>query len=136
MLVVMQPFNAPEAAAKVAEKILAASIAGHENNFTKAAAMLTEAVTSEDAMVYNEPRDWLLPARQYLGYALLHAGSAARAEKIFKEDLVDNPDNHWTLFGLYHALQQQKKKAEATAIKKQFDKAFEGADILPGTGFF
>ena len=136
MLVVMQPFNAPEAAAKVAEKILAASIAGHENNFTKATALLTEAVTSEDAMIYNEPRDWLLPARQYLGYALLHAGSAARAEKIFKEDLVDNPDNHWTLFGLYQALQQQKKKAEATAIKKQFDTAFEGADILPGTGFF
>ena len=136
MLVVMQPFNAPEAAAKVAEKILAASIAGHENNFAKATALLTEAVTSEDAMVYNEPKDWLLPARQYLGYALLHAGSASRAEKIFKEDLVDNPDNHWTLFGLYQALQQQKKKAQATTIKKQFDNAFEGADILPGTGFF
>ncbi len=136
MLVVMQPFNAPEAAAKVAEKILAASIAGHENNFAKAIALLSEAVTSEDALIYNEPRDWLLPARQYLGYALLHAGNTSMAEKMFKEDLVDNPDNHWTLFGLYQTLQQQKKKAEATTIKKQFDKAFEDADILPGTGFF
>jgi tetratricopeptide (TPR) repeat protein len=87
-------------------------------------------------MVYNEPKDWLLPARQYLGYVLLHGGSAAEAIKIFKEDLVENPNNHWTLYGLYKALQQQKKKAEATAIKKQFDRAFEGADILPGIGFF
>ena len=136
MLVVMQPFNAPEAAAKVAEKILAASIATHENNFTKATALLTEAVTGEDAMIYNEPKDWLLPAREYLGYALLKAGNAGRAEKIFKEDLVDNPDNHWTLYGLYQALQQQKKMPEATSVKKQFDKAFEGADILAGSGFF
>ena len=136
MQVVMQPFNAPEAAAKVAEKILAASIAGHEKDFTKAIALLKEAVTSEDAMIYNEPKDWLLPAKQYLGYALLHAGNAAGAAKIFKEDLVDNPDNHWALFGLYHALQQQKKNAAATAIKIQFNKAFEGADILPGIGFF
>ena len=136
MLVVMQPFNAPEAAAKVAEKILVASIAIRDNNFTKATALLTEAVTAEDAMIYNEPKDWLLPAREYLGYALLKAGNAARAEKIFKEDLLDNPDNHWTLFGLYQALQQQKKMQEATAVKKHFDKAFEGADILAGSGFF
>jgi tetratricopeptide (TPR) repeat protein len=136
MLVVMQPFNAPEAAAKVAEKILVASIAIRDNNFTKATALLTEAVTAEDAMIYNEPKDWQLPAREYLGYALLKAGNAARAEKIFKEDLLDNPDNHWTLFGLYQALQQQKKMQEATAVKKHFDKAFEGADILAGSGFF
>ena len=87
-------------------------------------------------MIYNEPKDWQLPAREYLGYALLKAGNAARAEKIFKEDLLDNPDNHWTLFGLYQALQQQKKMQEATAVKKHFDKAFEGADILAGSGFF
>jgi len=136
MQVVMQPFNAPIAAAKVAEKILAASIAGQQKDHAKATILLTEAVLNEDAMIYNEPRDWLLPARQYLGYALLHGGNAGRAEKIFKEDLVDNPDNHWTLYGLYRALTEQKKNAEATAIKKQFDKAFAGADILPGTGFF
>ncbi len=136
MLVVMQPFNAPEAAAKVAEKILAAAIATHENDFTKAAALLTEGVTREDAMIYNEPKDWLLPAREYLGYALLKAGNASRAEKMFKEDLMDNPDNHWTLYGLYQSLQQQKKMQEATIVKKQFDKAFEGADVLAGSGFF
>ena len=133
MLVVMKPFNAPADAAKVAEKILAGIIAGQENNFTAAIQLLNEAVVNEDAMIYNEPKDWLLPAREYLGTALLKAGDAAKAATIFKEDLKENPDTHWALYGLYKALNKQKKTAEAAAVKKQFDKAFKGADILPGS---
>ena len=133
MLVVMEPFNAPADAAKVAEKILAGIIAGQENNFTAAIQLLNEAVVNEDAMIYNEPKDWLLPAREYLGTALLKAGDAAKATTIFKEDLKENPDTHWALYGLYKALNKQKKTAEAAAVKKQFDKAFKGADILPGS---
>ncbi len=132
MQVVMQPFNSPEDAAKVAEKILAGTIAEQENDFKTAIELLKEAVVNEDAMIYNEPKDWLLPAREYLGKALLKAGYAENAEKIFKEDLRENPDNHWALYGLYQTLLKQKKNAAATVIKKQFDKAFEGADILPG----
>ena len=84
-------------------------------------------------MIYDEPKDWLLPAREYLGTALLKAGDAAKAATIFKEDLKENPDTHWALYGLYKALNKQKKTAEAAAVKKQFDKAFKGADILPGS---
>ena len=133
MLVVMEPFNAPADAAKVAEKILAGIIAGQENNFTAAIQLLNEAVVNEDAMIYDEPKDWLLPAREYLGTALLKAGDAAKAATIFKEDLKENPDTHWALYGLYKALNKQKKTAEAAAVKKQFDKAFKGADIIPGS---
>ncbi len=132
MLVVMQPFNAPVDAAKVAEKILAGIIAGQQNNFTKAIQLLNEAVANEDALIYNEPKDWLLPAREYLGNILLKSGNAIDASKNFKEDLKENPHNHWALYGLYQALKKQKKTAGATVIKKQFDKAFEGADISPG----
>ena len=132
MLVVMQPFNAPADAAKVAEKILAGVIAQKENNFSKAILLLKEAVVNEDALIYDEPKDWLLPAREYLGNALLNAGNAVMAEKIFKEDLKENPHNHWALHGLYQALNKQKKTADALRIKKQFDKAFAGADIAPG----
>lgn len=132
MLVVMQPFNAPVDAAKVAEKILAGVIAEKENNFTKAIQLLKEAVVNEDALIYDEPKDWLLPAREYLGKALLNAGNAVMAEKIFKEDLKENPNNHWALYGLYQALNKQKKNTDALLIKKQFHKAFAGADIFPG----
>ena len=132
MQVVMEPFNAPVAAAKVAEKILAGVIAEKENDFDKAIALLTEAAASEDALIYTEPRDWLLPARQYLGDALLKTGRAEKAAVIFKEDLKENPNNHWSLYGLYQSLKKQKKNSEAINVKKQFDKAFEGNDITEG----
>ena len=132
MLMVMQPFNAPADAAKVAEKILAGVIALKENDFAKAITFLYDAVTNEDALIYNEPKDWLIPAREYLGDALLKSGNAANAATIFKEDLKENPHNHWALYGLYQALKQQKKTAEALNIKKQFDKAFADADIAMG----
>jgi len=133
MSVIMEPFNSPLAAAKVAEKILAGVIAEQEKNFTNAIAILTEAVTLEDQLIYNEPRDWLLPSREYLGNALLHAGNFAKAEIIFKEDLKENPATHWSLYPLYQCLLKQHKKAEATSIKTTLDKAFEGADITAGT---
>ena len=136
MLVVMQPFNAPADAAKVAINILNGSIALQENNVTIAIQLLNEAVINEDAMIYNEPKDWLLPAREYLGQALLKIRDYKKAEIIFKEDLKENPNNHWSLNGLYQSLKQQKKTAEAIIIKKQFEKAFEHADIIPGVLLF
>ncbi|MFT3679596.1 MAG: hypothetical protein QM791_04950 [Ferruginibacter sp.] len=131
--VVMQPFNAPYAAAKVAEKILEGRLAELQNDNVKAIELFTAAAANEDALIYQEPRDWLLPARHYLGNALLKSGNAAKAEKAFREELRDNPNNHWSLYGLYKALVMQKKAAPAAGIKKQFEKAFEGADIKQAT---
>ncbi len=136
MLVVMAPYNAPADATKVAVKILEGIIAAKQNDYTNAIRLLNEGVLLEDAMVYNEPKDWLLPAREYLGAVLLQSGNASKAATIFEEDLKENPDNHWALYGLFQALQQQKKTAAARAVKKQFDKAFENADIVPGVIFF
>ena len=122
MLVVMQPFNSPEAAANVAAKLLEGVIAEQANDLTTAAAALKQAVKSEDALIYNEPRDWLLPVRPYLGAILLKAGSYAEAEKIFKADLQQNPNNHWGLAGFHQALQKQSKNREAFVAKKQLEK--------------
>ncbi|MEO5894036.1 MAG: hypothetical protein ABIQ31_27510, partial [Ferruginibacter sp.] len=58
----------------------------------------------------------------YLGAALLKSGLFLKAENIFKEDLKENPNNHWSLRGLYEALQKQKKYARAIIVKKQLDK--------------
>ncbi len=136
MLLVMAPYNAPADATKVAVKILEGIIVAKQNDFTTAIRLLSEGVVNEDKMIYNEPKDWLLPARQYLGTVLLQSGNASKAADIFKEDLKENPNNHWSLYGLYQALQKQKKTAAAKVIKNQFDKAFENADIEPGVVLF
>ena len=129
MLVVMQPFNAPEDAAKVAQKLLEGIIAEQQNDMTAAVNYFTEAVKAETALIYNEPRDWLLPAREYLGAALLKQGSLAKAVEVFKDDLKENPNNHWSLKGLYQSLQEQKNYSAAVDIKKQLDKINAKEDI-------
>lgn len=132
MMVVMQPFNAPNDAAIVAAKILAGVIAAKARDHQTAIALLTEAVKNEDAMIYTEPKDWLLPARQYLGNVLLDAADAVKAEAVFRQDLTENPSNHWSLCGLYKALLYQGKKAASLQVEKQYKKVFENADIQPG----
>lgn len=129
MLVVMQPFNAPDDAAKVAEKLLEGIIAEQENYLETAVKLFAEAVKDETAMIYNEPKDWMLPVRPYLGAALLKAKLFAKAEIVFKEDLNENPNNHWSLKGVYESLQKQKQPAAAAAIKKQLDKTITTEDM-------
>ncbi len=129
MLVVMQPFNAPADAAKVAQKLLEGIIAEQQNNLVAAVNYFAEAVNNEASLIYNEPRDWLLPAREYLGAALLKQGSLAKAVEVFKEDLKENPNNHWALKGLYQSLQKQKNYSAATDIKKLLDKINAKEDI-------
>jgi len=132
MFITMEPFNSPDAAAKVAEKILAGSIAVKQKNYSAAISFFEEAVASETAMIYNEPRDWLLPARHYLGNALLLAGENIKAEEIFNADLKENPNNHWALIGKFRALKKQHKNAAAQKVKKLYLKAIEGTDIGEG----
>ena len=129
MLVVMQPFNAPADGATVAEKLLEGIIAEQENDLASAVQLFTEAASKEASMIYNEPKDWLLPARQYLGAVLLKAGSYSKAAIVFKEDLKENPNNHWSLKGLYKSLQKQNKHTAAGIIKKQLDKTIATDDI-------
>ena len=132
MLVVLAPYNAPADAIKVGVKMLEGIIAAKQQDYTKAISLLSDAVVLEDALIYNEPKDWLLPVRGYLGTVLLRAGNITKAATVFEEDLKENLNNHWSLYGLYQALKQQKKTAAAKAIKKQFDTAFEDADVAPG----
>ncbi len=129
MLVVLQPFNAPADAAKVAQKLLEGIIAEQENDLSTAVKLFTEAIHDEAAMIYNEPKDWPLPARTYLGAVFLKAGSYSKAAVVFKEDLKENPNNHWSLKGLYESLQKQNKRAAADLIKKQLSRTIATEDM-------
>ena len=92
--------NPALASCKVALHIARGAIASEYKNYEEAVFHFEEAVRGEDDMIYNEPKDWLLPARQFLGNCLLKAGKFKRAEKVFKADLRLNPSNIWSLNGL------------------------------------
>lgn len=113
---------------KVAEKILTGVIAEEQKNYNKAISFLSEAVSEEDAMIYDEPKDWPHPARQYLGNVLLKAGKFPDAEGVFKRDLELNPNNGWSLTGLKNALDKQGKTKDAIAVDKALRKAFGQSD--------
>ena len=117
------------AGAEVAEKILQGVIAEEQNNLPSSITFLKQAVTAEDSMIYNEPKDWVHPARQYLGRVLLKAKKYAAAEQVYKEDLTINPHNGWSLTGLAIALDKQNKRTAYNKIKTEAVKAFTRADV-------
>ena len=90
---------------------------------------LQEAVKLQDALKYMEPPYWDFPIRQYLGAALLQAGRAKEAEKVYRDDLREWQKNGWSLFGLMEALKRQGKAKEARKVKKDFDLAWGRADV-------
>ncbi len=122
-------FNPGMAAVQVAEKILQGVIAEEKTQLTKAVAFLKEAVDKEDDMLYNEPKDCLLPARHYLGRTLLKAKRYAEAEKVYREDLRINPNNAWSLTSLTEAMVKQNKKKEAMTVQQQARKALAKSDM-------
>lgn len=122
-------FNPAIAGVRLAEIMLRGILAEESKDYTTAIAYLRQAVNDEDNMLYNEPRDWLLPARQYLGHTLLLSGQFKEAEKIFREDLKINPANQWSLTGLLDALQQQHKTTNARLVKEQLKASRVMADI-------
>lgn len=122
-------FNAAIAGAEVAEKMLEAIIAEENDDINKSVLLLEVAKKREDAMLYNEPKDWLLPVRQYLGSALLKAARYKEADRILKEDLKQNPENGWALNGLAASMIIQKKKAESIKLQQRAQKAFERSDV-------
>ena len=108
---------------------LAARIADARRDANLSVAAWERAVAAEDKVGYGEPPDWLFPTREGLGAALLRANRATDAEKVYREDLQHNRLNPRSLFGLWKALERQKKTAAAAAAKAQFDKAWAGADV-------
>jgi tetratricopeptide (TPR) repeat protein len=86
------------------------------------------AVATQDAMPYDEPPDWYYPVRESLGAALAQNGDYAEAEKVFREDLVQNPRNPRSLFGLLEVLKAEKRLTDAAWVQTEFDEAWKNAD--------
>ncbi len=120
----LTPFNAAYDGALVAKGILEGIIAEQEHNYKNAIVYFQQAVVAEDHLIYTEPRDWLLPARQYLGEALIKAGKYNDAVTVFKKDLEINPNNGWSLTGIVKCYQVLHNHNSFAAAQKQLKAAW------------
>jgi tetratricopeptide (TPR) repeat protein len=120
----------------VAIPIVQARIAVAEHRSREAVSLLREAVAAEDRLAYDEPKDWFFPARHLLGAELLRAGAATEAERVYREDLQQNPANGWSLYGLSAALKAQGKPAESAQVTRQFDDAWKHSDTTLSASAF
>ncbi|RYZ26199.1 MAG: hypothetical protein EOO10_16235 [Chitinophagaceae bacterium] len=123
------PFNAAFDGAEIAENILEGVIATQQNNLPQAIVQFEKAAKAEDQLIYNEPRDWVLPARHYLADALLRAARYNEAAIVLKKDLSVNPLNGWALTGLQLAFEKANKQVEMAAAKQRLKNAWLVKDI-------
>ena len=101
---------------RIAVEVVAGEVAAKRSDWDKAVVHLERAVRFDDALVYTEPHDWHVPARQNLAAALMAAGRPDEAETVLWEDLRRNPDHVWNLSLMSKALRMQNKSAEAALI--------------------
>jgi Flp pilus assembly protein TadD len=113
----------------IATHMMNGELAAKDGNFSKAIVSLRRAVALEDLLRYDEPPDWIQPARHTLGAVLLRAGRHAEAEQVYRNDLARYPHNGWSLFGLTRSLRLQGKEAEAAEAERQFNLAWSKADV-------
>jgi tetratricopeptide (TPR) repeat protein len=125
----MTPFSAPSVGADVAHMLLLGIIHEEKDQLDGAIRYYKKADSIEVNMVYNEPRDWLLSPKHFLGNAYLKNSQWKAAENVFLQDLDYNNENGWSLLGLYQSYIKAKKTAEATKAMVRHKAAFAKADI-------
>jgi hypothetical protein len=120
--------NSVESILNIAQNMLDAKIAAAKHEEQAGLSSLRKAVEAEDALAYDEPPAWFVPAREALGGALLLSGKAAEAEGVFRADLAKNPRSGRSLFGLLESLKAQGKTYPAQFVQREFETAWKNAD--------
>ncbi len=113
-----------QAALRVAVNMLEGELAAADGNLADAIVHIEEAVAIYDGIGYYEPPVWYSMPRQTLGALLLEDGRAAEAEAAYRADLEEWPENGWSLFGLYRALEAQGQNDEAQVVRRRFNDAW------------
>lgn len=122
-------FNSAGILVNIACEVAKGELEAKRKNYPDAIVHLKKAVEYEYSLTYDEPPTWFYPCRQNLGAVLIAAGKYSEAEKVYRENLEDVPNNGWGLFGLHQALLKQGKNDEAAEVEKKFNEAWEYADI-------
>ena len=107
--------------------LLEGEILWAEDDLTGAIAAFETATEVEDSMDYDEPEPLPFAARHWLGAALLEAGRAGDAEKVYRVELVDHPHDVWSLYGLKAALAAQGQ--DDAGVNADFDMSTARMDV-------
>lgn len=113
----------------VANHLLKGKIALYQGDEDTAIREMAQAVEQEDEIAYMEPPFWYYSARWSLGATLLRTGNYKEAEQVFRRDLAWLPRNGWALNGLAGALRNQGKTAAADQVWREFQSAWQSADV-------
>ncbi|MDB5022512.1 MAG: hypothetical protein JWP78_267 [Mucilaginibacter sp.] len=125
----MDNSNSVYQTAAIARLILQGVIAEGQKRYGPAIEHLQKAVYAEDHLLYSEPRDWPIPARQYLANILIEAGKYSQAIATLKQDLVINPNNGWSLTGLQLAYKQTNNDIALRKVQSQMKSAWKIKDM-------
>jgi len=126
--VVLGAINRADAVLAVAVPMLQGELALAKGQRKTGVARLRDAAKAEDALAYNEPADWVLPVRPYLGAALLDAGRAGEAAQVYAQDLNTYPKNGWSLYGLAKAQRKAGDVKSAKRNEQRYREAWQWAD--------
>lgn len=110
----------------IAHKVITGRIAAADGRLDEAEALLREAVALQDTIPYMEPPYWYYPVRQTLARVLHEAGKLDDAEQVWRESLIDAPNNGWALYGLHKTLEEKGDAAGAEAVSGLFEQAWAG----------
>jgi tetratricopeptide (TPR) repeat protein len=127
-------FHSGKSLLDIAHHTLLGEIALRQGRAAAAVPHLEEAVRLQDALRYDEPAPWYYPVRQSLGAALLAAGRAGDAERVFSEDLRRNPKNGWSLYGLAASLNAQGR--DDSEARRRFAAAWARSDVTLSSSRF
>jgi tetratricopeptide (TPR) repeat protein len=117
--------------AGLARYLVAAELAQVEGRRDEALRHARAAVLAEDALDFDEPPAWQLPARQVLGALLLEDGRAAEAAQVFRADLAQHPDNPWAAQGLATSLRVQGEARAAAKAQSAAQRGWRGSGSPP-----
>jgi len=113
---------------KVPEEILAGEAALSAGDRAAAIDHFTKAAAAQDSLIYGEPPDWDLPAREFLGRAMLLNGDAKGAEEVYRAELAKRPNSGRAIYGLIESLKRQNKTREAGRLSKSLKAAWSHSD--------
>jgi tetratricopeptide (TPR) repeat protein len=120
--------NGADSILNIAGHILNGKLALAQKNPDLGIKELQAAVAAEDALAYDEPPAWFLPARESLGGALMASARYTEAERIFRDDLERNRRNGRSLYGLMESLKAQGKTDASRMVELEFQVAWKDAD--------
>jgi tetratricopeptide (TPR) repeat protein len=115
---------------EMARRMLQGELLFRQEKPDEAFAALRQAVAAETALRYDEPPGWMEPVRHALGALLLEAGRVDEALAVYREDLVRNPNNGWSLHGLVECLRRKgAPREEVAAAERAMHAAWQRADV-------